>query len=132
MLAQGATMDGPEGKQIESVEEMIGRFTGELLGHVGDWKSLLIASPGDLEAIESKVHKVFARGGDMMIAGLLAVTSSEGHVEQAAEQTRRQFSRPLGKGRERMISVRLLGGMILWVTTLYCPPNLGGVYSPAE
>lgn len=123
MLAQGATMDGPEGKQIESVEEMIGRFTGELLGHVDDWKASLITSPGDLEAIESKVHKVFARGGDMMIAGLLAVTISGGHVEEAAEQTRRRYSRPLGKGRERMIAVRLLGGMILWMTTLYCPPR---------
>lgn len=123
MLTQGATMDGPEGNQIQSVEEMIGRFTGELLGQIPDWKDSLISSPGDLEQIERKVHQVFARGGDMLIAGLLAITISGGHVEQAAERTRKGFSRPLAKGRERMISVRLLGGMILWVTSLYCPPK---------
>lgn len=123
MLSKGATMDGPEGKQIESVEEMIGRFTGELLGQVGQWKAALVASPGDLETIERKVHQVFARGGDMMIAGLLAITISGGHVDQAAEQTRKRFSRSLAKGRERTIFVRLLGGMILWVTTRYCPPK---------
>jgi hypothetical protein len=59
----------------------------------------------------------------MMVAGLLAITISGGHVEQAAEQTRKRFSRPLGRGRVRMIAVRLLGGMVLWVSTLYCPPK---------
>ena len=123
MFSQGTTMDGPEGKQIESAEEMIGRFTGELLGQLPHWKDSLITSPDELEAIERKVHQVFARGGDMLIAGLLAITISGRHVEKAAEKTRKNFSRPLEKGRERTIAVRLLGGMILWVTTLYCPPK---------
>jgi hypothetical protein len=123
MLTQGATMDGPEGNQIRSVEEMIGRFTSELVGHVGGWKDTLIDAPGELEEIERKVHAVFSRGADMMIAGLLATTISGGHVDQAAERTRKRFSRPLEKGRVRTIAVRLLGGMILWVSTLYCPPK---------
>src|SRR6056297_1534422 len=120
LAAKGTKMDGPEGKQIESVEEMIGRFTGELIEHIKRWETELIDSPGDLEIIERQVHKVFARGGDMLVAGLVAVTISGGHVEQAAQQTRKQFSRPLTKGRERTIAVRLLGGMVLWMTTLYC------------
>ena len=102
---------------------MIGRFTGELLSQINAWKDELVESPGELETIEKKVHQVFARGADMMIAGLLAVTVSGGHVEAAAEQTRKRFSRPLAKGRERMIAVRLLGGMMVWATTLYCPPK---------
>lgn len=116
-------MDGPEGKQIQSVEEMIGRFTSELLGHVGGWKESLIDAPDELETVERKAHAVFSRGADMMIAGLLATTISGGYVDPAAEQTRKHFSRPLEKGRVRMIAVRLLGGMILWMSTLYCPPK---------
>jgi len=123
MLNQGATMDGPEGKQIQSVEEMIGRFTAELLAHLPDWKAKLIESPNELEAIETKVQQVFARGADMMTAGLLAITISGGHVDHQAKQSRKNFSRSLEKGKERTIAVRLLGGMILWMTTLYCPPK---------
>jgi hypothetical protein len=123
MLARGTTMDGPEGKQIQSVEEMIGRFTSELLGHVGGWKEGLVEAPGELEEIERKVHHVYARGADMMIAGLLAITIAGGHVERADERTRKGFSRSLEKGRVRMIAVRLLGGMVLWVSSLYCPPK---------
>lgn len=123
MLTQGVTMEGPNGKQIQSVEEMIGRFTSELLSQINAWKESLIESPEKFENIESGVHQVFARGADMMVAGLLGTTISQGHVEEAAEQTRQSFSRPLTKGRERTIAVRLLGGMIVWATTLYCPPK---------
>jgi hypothetical protein len=123
MLTQGASMEGPEGKQIDSVEEMVGRFTGELLGHIDRWKDTLIESPGELESLERQVHAVFARGGDMLVAGLLAVTISGGHLDEAARKTRNDFSRPLTKGRNRTVAVRLLGGMILWMTTLYCPPK---------
>src|SRR6056297_3131983 len=123
LAAKGTKMDGPEGKQIESVEEMIGRFTGELLGHTRQWENELIEHPDSLEAIERQIHKVFARGADMMTAGLLAVAISGGFVEQAEQKTRKEFSRPLTKGRVRTVAVRLLGGMVLWMTTLYCPPK---------
>lgn len=52
MLTQGASMEGPEGKQIQSVEQMIGRFTGELITHIKQWETDLIDAPGDLETIE--------------------------------------------------------------------------------
>ncbi len=123
MLAQGVTMDGPEGKQIQSIDEMIGRFTRELSGQIDPWKDSLKQSPHQLELIENKVHQSFARGADMLVAGLLAIAITDGHVDQAAERTRKRFSRPLSKGRARMVAVRLLGGMVVWATTLYCPPK---------
>jgi hypothetical protein len=53
----------------------------------------------------------------------MAATIKDGQVEEAAEQTRKQFSQPLQKGRERTVAVRLLGGMLVWATTLYCSPK---------
>ena len=87
------------------------------------WTQQIIESPADLESIERDVHDAYARGADMLIAGLIAVSFKDGKVLQAAEQTRRQFSRPLQKGRERSVAVQLLGGMIIWVTTWYCAPK---------
>ncbi len=123
MLARGVTVEGPEGKQIQSVEEMVGRFTTELLGKIGGWKDSLIESPSEFETLENQVQQAFTRGADMMVAGLLAITISGDHLDEAAEKTRKEFSRPLSKGRDRTIAVRLLGGMIVWATTLYCPPK---------
>jgi hypothetical protein len=130
MFAKGATMEGPEGKQIQSVPEMIGRFTGEVVALIQNWEQELSEHPDQLESIERQIHKVYARGADMLTAGLLAVIVSGDVLNDAEKQTRQGFSRPLTKGRTRTIAVQLLGGMVLWMTTLYCPPKrkrlLGG------
>lgn len=119
----GISMDGREGKQIQSVHEMIGGFTAELLGKLDRWNEQLHNDPASLEGIERDVHAAFARGADMLVAGLIATVMRDRQFELAAEQTRKQFSRPLQKGRERTIAVRLLGGMLIWATTLYCGPK---------
>ena len=54
---------------------------------------------------------------------MMAATIKDGQVEVAAEETRRKFSHPLQKGRERTVAVRLLGGLLVWATTLYCAPK---------
>jgi hypothetical protein len=55
-----------------------------------------------------------------MIAGLVSVTMQSPKLLDAAEQTRQDFSQPLEKDRERRISVNVLGGVVMWVTSLYC------------
>lgn len=114
VLMHGVTMDGQQGKFIESTQEMILRFTSGIRTQSLTWTQEIIDSPADLESIERDVHDAYARGADMLIAGLIAVSFKDGKVLQAAEQTRRQFSRPLQKGRERSVAVQLLGGMIIW------------------
>lgn len=119
----GLSMEGREGKQIQSVHEMIGGFTAELFSKLDRWKEQLRNDPASLETIERDVHAAFARGADMLVAGLLSTMMRSREFDRAAEQTRKQFSRPLQKGRERTIAIRLLGGMLVWATTLYCAPK---------
>lgn len=117
------SVDGPERPQVESVEEMIGRFTGELLGHVPQWKQKLTYAPQELEPLEREVHAAFARGADLLVVGLLAVVMKDERFAEQVEQTRREYSQPLERGRPRTIRVRLLGGLLVWALSLYCPPR---------
>ena len=57
MLVTGLTMDGRDGEQIQSVHDMIGRFTTELLGKLEPWRDVLRDNPADLETIETSVHR---------------------------------------------------------------------------
>jgi hypothetical protein len=116
-------MNGRDQPQIKSVEEMIGRFTSELLSQIPDWKRRLSDDPQQLETLERTVHQAFARGADMLVAGLIAIVMIDPRLEKACESTRRGFSRALHKGQERVVAVRLLGGLLLWATTLYCAPK---------
>jgi len=122
-MEEGITMDGPDGKQIQSVQEMLGRFITEVAAEISPWSDQLFNDPACLEGLERQVHALFARGADMLIAGLIAVAMAQKSVKRAGQRNRKLFSRPLQKGRERTISVRLLGGMIVWATTIYCAPK---------
>lgn len=118
-------VDGPNGPNVQTVEEMIGRFTSELVTLTPDWKQQIRNDPASLEELEREVHGAFARGADLLIAGLLAVVMKESEFLDRAEQTRRAFSQPLAKGRERRVRLRLLGGLVVWITSLYCAPRKG-------
>lgn len=118
-----ARMDDKHGQQIDSIEQMVGRFCGELNHHFAGWKERLRSEPEQFESLEREVHAVFARGADMVSAGLLVVLIGSKDFEQSSEQTRKDYSQPLGRGKSQTTKLRLLGGMIIWVTSLCCPPR---------
>lgn len=91
----GLSMDGRDVTQIKSAEDLAGRFTGELLSEISQWKQRLAADPQQLENLERAVNRCFARGADMLIAGILATLIIDQGFQSASEKTRREFSRPL-------------------------------------
>lgn len=116
------TVDGPNGPTIESVEAMAGRFYAEMLTLVPAWKQRLSADPGQLLPLEHEVQAAFSRGADLLLAGLIAVVMQRPEFAVASERTRSEFLQPLARGRERTIRVRLVGGLVMWVASLYCAP----------
>ena len=67
------SVDGRDKPNVQSVEEMFGRFAGELLSLIPGWKQSLRENPEKLESLEREVHAAFARGADLLVAGLLAL-----------------------------------------------------------
>ena len=116
-------MGGPDSPSVNSVEELLGRFQTLLLAALPDWKQRLRQDPGSLPELETAVRAVFYQGRDLVIAGLLAVVMQQPEFEQACEDTRRDHRQPLGQGRTRTIQVRLLGGLMIWISSLYCAPR---------
>lgn len=123
MCVGGATVDGKDKPRIESVEEMVVRFTGELMAEVPEWTTKLRERPDRLEYLEREIHAECARGADLVVAGLVSVTMKEATFQQACEDTRDSFAYPLSRGRERTMRVKLLGGLVMWVFCSYCQPR---------
>ena len=113
-------VDGKDGPPVQSAEEMVGRFQAELMTALPGWRERLRQQPGQLEPLEREVHAAFSRGADLLVVGLLAVVMKDAGFDQACEQTRGGFAYPLERGRLRSRRVRLLGGLVLWITSLYC------------
>jgi len=123
MVVGVAQVDGPDRPFVKSAEEMAGKFSAELMGQMPSWKSRLVENPACLPQLEQDVHAAFARGADLVVTGLLAMVMGREDFLAEAERTRRECDTPLRPGRERKIQVRLLGGLVIWLTSLYCPPR---------
>jgi hypothetical protein len=124
----GISVNERNAPEIESVEEMVGRFQAELMTFLPQWKDRLAADPSGLEELERDVHQMHARGADLLIAGLVAIVMKRPDFEKAAKQTRQAYRFSLARGTNRKVRIRLLGGLVIWVASLYCAPRkrLGG------
>ena len=118
-------MNGSEGVAIQSAAQMFGRFSGQLVEQLPVWRERLHEDPQELGDIELEVHRAFTAGAGQIVAGLIAVVMASAELEVAAEQTRRGFGHPLAKGRQRAMRVKLLGGFVMWISSLYCEPRRG-------
>ena len=116
-------VDGPDTPCVRSPEEMAGRFQAELMTALPGWKERLGANPDEMVDLEQDIHAAFSRGADLLVVGLIAVVTKAPEFTESCEQTRRDAAVPLSRGRLRQIQVRLLGGLIMWVTSLYCAPR---------
>lgn len=125
-------VDGKNSPPVKSPEEMAGRFQAELMTALPDWKERLRTDPGSLMEVEREVHAACSRGADLLVVGLLSLSMKGESFEDACEDTRQGFAYPLERGRSRQIRVRLLGGLLIWVTSLYCAPRSTRKRTPDE
>jgi hypothetical protein len=118
-------VDGPNTPCVRSPEEMAGRFQAELMTALPAWKERLGTNPDHLVELEQEIHAAFSRGADLLVVGLLAMVTKVPEFAEACERTRRDAAVALGRGRARQVRVRLLGGLMMWITSLYCAPRKG-------
>ena len=119
----GVSVDGRDGEFIKAVGEMMGRFTAEVFPKLSEWEQRLRSSPQDLDSIEHEVQQEFSRGAGLVVAGLISVVMQTNQFAAAAEQTRQQYAVPLAAGRNRTMAMQLMGGVMMWMTSLYCEPR---------
>lgn len=113
-------VDGSDVPFVKSAEEMIGRFSTDLITQLPGWKERLDNDPSRFGELEVEVHAAYARGADLLLAGLLSKVMGDEKFLAAAEKTRQEFAQPLRPGRSRQTKVRLLGGLVVWIVSLYC------------
>jgi hypothetical protein len=118
-------VDGRDSPPVKSPEEMVGRFQAELITALPGWKNRLRDNPERLAEIERDVQAAFSRGADLIVVGLLSTVMQDTAFDEACERTRQEFAYPLERGRSRQIGVRLLGGLMIWITSMYCAPRRG-------
>ena len=69
----------------------------------------LKANPQNLDTLEREVQQEFLRGAGLVVAGLIAVVMQTKEFAADVERVRQNYSVLLAEGRERTMSIPLLG-----------------------
>lgn len=115
----------PNGDLVNSPDQMLGLFIGELTRNFQPWLDRLKKDPQSLCELEREVSACCTRGAGMIVVGLMAAVHASDQFVRDAKRMRKNYAYPLSSGRERKISVQMLGGFIIWLSSLYCEPGRG-------
>jgi len=119
----GASLDKENQIDVKSPLQMLDVHFRQAAAAVVKWKHTIEADPSKYAEIEEAVHEEFRKGADMVLAGLLVMMHGLRSFDVAAEQTRKNYAVTLTRGRVRQIQVRLLGGLVIWLRSVYCEPS---------
>jgi hypothetical protein len=116
-------MESEDGLAVSSPEQMCGQFHSELMMQVPLWRQRLSQEPGRFRELEEEIGLFYGRGGAMLTAGLLAEVSTLPATQQVVAELQKEAVVSLRPPEKRSRRIQLWGGLILWVTTLYCGPR---------
>jgi len=125
-MDDGGTFMDKEGKgRFGSPTEVAGQFLLELGQEIPKWTARISHSPDCCVELELEIRQAFHLGADYVVAALLSTVIQLSSFDRTADQVRRSYDTPLAKGRMRMIQIQLIGGLIIWIRSLYCEPRRG-------
>ena len=116
-------MGSEDGLVVGSPEQMCGQFHSELMMQLPVWRERLSQQLGSFRELEEQIRLFYGRGGAMLAAGLLAEASRLPATQEVVAKLQEQAAVPLRPPEKRSRRIQLWGGLIFWITTLYCGPR---------
>lgn len=127
-------LESPEGPQVMSPSVSIDHFAKQTRLRQTQWARRLADDPDAFAEIEQEVDHHYRQGAGHLVAALLGKVTSQPAMAEQAERTRREATVALRAPQPRPLQVRLLCGLVLFVSTWYCAARGGkrGTSQPQE
>ena len=114
--------DGPEpGSPLKAIDH----FALQTRDRQVQWAQRLASDPDAFVELEQQIDAHFRRGGGHLVAALLGQVTAQPLMAAKAEETRQAAAVALRAPQRRPVRLRLLCGLVLFVTTWYCAPRGG-------
>ena len=111
------------GPVIGSPQRVLDDFSSATEARQAEWEQRLTQNPAAFRQIEVEIKRHFDQGADHLVAAVLARVTQGAEMEQHVRRLRQEAAVGLRAPQRRSRRVRLLSGLVLFVTTLYCPPK---------
>jgi hypothetical protein len=116
-------MQSHEGSVVGSPSETIRQFEQETRVRQREWLERLSSEPDTFSQIEHEIDEHYRNGGGRLTAALLQQVTSRSSMDEHVERIRQDAVIELKSPEKRPLRVRLLCGLLLFVTTSYCAPR---------
>ena len=107
-------------------------FQGQTQSCIDQWIRELQDDPDRFADFEQQIDQHYRRGGGQLVASILAQVTKHPPMDERIEQVRQDAAIPLRAPQPQTLQVRLLCGLVLWVTTAYCAPRRTKATDPSE
>jgi len=127
-------LESSAGPPVASPAKSIDHFAEQTRRRQGEWAKRLADDPDAFAEIEQEIDQHYRLGGGHLVAALLGkITLQPGMAEQT-ERIQREAAVRVRAPQARPLRVRLLCGLVLFVSTWYCAPRGGrrGTSPPHE
>jgi len=124
--------DSKKGDPVTCPSDTIKEFEKQTQARKNDWIEPIRDNPDRLADIEQQIDQHYRQGGGRLLASLLNQVTDNPQMDQTVLQIRQDAAIPLRSPQPRTLQVRLLCGLVLWITTAYCAPRRTKATDPRE
>ena len=107
---------------METPELELAKFQIETSNQIAAWGNELLAHPDRFAELESEIDQYYRNAAGRIVATLLHKTSQHESVVERLNDIRENAVTPLRNPVKQSVILRLLCGLVLEATTLYCAP----------
>ncbi len=115
-------MESHEGPLVGTPVESISLFREQTHSKCATWGQQLRDDPDNFHQIERDIDRHYRLGAGRLIASLLRKVTAAPERDEHVHRVQQQSVAPLKAPEPRPLQVRLLCGLMLFVTTWYCAP----------
>ena len=112
-----------DGLAIGSPTQTLDSFAADIQDRQVKWRQRLTDDPTDFPQVQEEIRQQYQQGADLMTAAVIAEATRQPQMQDHVQQVRDDAVIPLKAPERRPLKIRLAGGLVLWLTTLYCAPR---------
>jgi hypothetical protein len=127
-------LESSAGPQVVSPSQAIDDFAKQTRLRQRQWARRLTDDSDAFAEIEQEVDQYYRLGAGHLVAALLGEVTAQPTMAEQVQRIRREAAVPLRAPQPRRVQVRLLCGLVLFLSTWYCAPRGGkrGTAPPVE
>ena len=124
--------ESPDHATVSSPSATVQQFHQNTVSQAEQWTEQLRSNPDELANIEQQIDVYYRQGAGQLVASLLGQVGSSPEMDEHVQTARKNAALPLRSPQPRTLKIRLLCGLVLWITTTYCAPRRTKNTDPTE